>query len=368
MAASAAAWGADHAWEGVERIVAVGDVHGDYEQFAAVLRSAGVIDDDGDWTGGKTHLVQTGDVPDRGPDTRKILDLLQKLEKQAKKAKGMVHALIGNHEAMNVYGDLRYVTPEEFAAFETSKSADYREQSYKQEVDQLRATLPKQERPAFDDAHRAKWMAEHPPGYFEHRTAFQADGKYGRWIVRNDAVVRINDMLFLHGGLSPQYAAMSLGALNEAVQDPLQGKAPLAGSAAVDDDGPLWYRGMAQHPEQTERASVEAVLAAQGVNHVVIGHTFTEGAVLPRFGGKVIQIDVGLAAYYGGRQACLLVENGEMFSIHRGKRLRLPLGGDEELLRYLQEAAALDPEPSPLAPRIEQVEARLAGELEPAPN
>ena len=98
-------------WTGVDRIIAIGDVHGDYEQFVKLLRSAGLIDDNEDWAGGRTHLVQTGDVPDRGAATRKVMDLLMKLEKQANKAKGYVHALIGNHEAMNMYGDLRYVHP-----------------------------------------------------------------------------------------------------------------------------------------------------------------------------------------------------------------------------------------------------------------
>jgi len=113
---------------------------------------------------------------------------------------------------------------------------------------------------------------------------------------------------------------------------------------------------------------VATALAAHGVNHVVIGHTPTAGAVFPRFGGKVLLIDVGLAAYYGGRQACLLLENGELFAIHRGKRLRLPTGGDDEdLLRYLEQAASLDPQPSPLSSVIEQVKARIAA-LQAAPD
>ena len=70
-------------WTNVDRIVAVGDVHGDYDQLAATLKSAGLIDDQGNWTGGKTHLVQVGDVLDRGPDSRKAMDLLMRLEKQA---------------------------------------------------------------------------------------------------------------------------------------------------------------------------------------------------------------------------------------------------------------------------------------------
>ena len=97
----------EDAWTGVERVVAVGDIHGDYDQLVAVLRSASLIDEQGKWSGGKTHLVQTGDIPDRGPDTRKALDLLMRLEGEAAQAGGAVHALIGNHEAMNVYGDLR---------------------------------------------------------------------------------------------------------------------------------------------------------------------------------------------------------------------------------------------------------------------
>ena len=101
----------------VDRVVAVGDIHGDYEQFVKVLASAGLIDGNGNWTGGKTHLVQTGDILDRGPDSRAVMDLLIKLQQQAAQAGGGVHCLIGNHEAMNVYGDRRYVSPGEYAAF-----------------------------------------------------------------------------------------------------------------------------------------------------------------------------------------------------------------------------------------------------------
>ena len=119
-----------------DRIVVVGDVHGDYEQFVTLLRAAKMIDGKNRWTGGKTHLVQTGDIPDRGPGTRKAMDLLMDLEKEAKKAGGAVHALIGNHEAMNMYGDLRYTTPAEFEAFKTRDSKDVRDRYYKLELEQ----------------------------------------------------------------------------------------------------------------------------------------------------------------------------------------------------------------------------------------
>ncbi len=77
---------ADDTWNNVDRVVAVGDIHGDYEQYLAVLKSAGLVDDGGHWAGGKTHLVQTGDMLDRGPDSRPVLDSLIKLEQEAQSA------------------------------------------------------------------------------------------------------------------------------------------------------------------------------------------------------------------------------------------------------------------------------------------
>ncbi len=105
---------AQEVWQDVARIVAVGDLHGDYEQYLNVLRSNHLIDSKLKWQGGAAHLVQLGDVPDRGPDSLKIMRHLKRLQKQAKKAGGRVHALIGNHELMNIKEDLRYVHPGEF--------------------------------------------------------------------------------------------------------------------------------------------------------------------------------------------------------------------------------------------------------------
>ncbi len=107
-----AAKGIPYEWNNVPRIVAIGDIHGAYDNFVALLKNAGLVDDKLRWIGGKTHLVQTGDVLDRGPDSRKCMDLLIKLEQQAEQVGGQVHALIGNHEAMNVLGFLDYVSKE----------------------------------------------------------------------------------------------------------------------------------------------------------------------------------------------------------------------------------------------------------------
>ena len=61
----------EESWDGVARVLAVGDVHGDHGQFLAVLQAGGVVDRRGRWNGGRTHLVQTGDRIDRGADSRR---------------------------------------------------------------------------------------------------------------------------------------------------------------------------------------------------------------------------------------------------------------------------------------------------------
>ena len=349
---------AQDVWPAVERVVAVGDVHGDYEQFTRLLAEAGLINKKGKWTGGKAHLVQTGDIPDRGPHTRKIMDLMMRLEKQARKAGGRVHALIGNHETMNVYGDLRYVTPEEFAEFRTGDSERIREAFWQQHVEELkRKAAAVGEKFSVTDAEKKEWFDKHPLGYFEHRVAWGPKGKYGKWVRSHNTVIKIGETLFVHGGISPRFADWKIRDINETVRRELKDFRLLKEGITIAEDGPLWYRGLAQGDEEELAAHVDTVLANYGVKRIVIGHTPTAGAVMPRFGGKVLMIDVGLSKYYGRRRACLVIENGEPYALHRGERLELPGPSRAGLVAYLEAAAALDPQPSPLQPLIERLRA-----------
>ena len=350
-------------WSGVERIVAVGDVHGDYGQFVEVLRTAGVIDRKNKWTGGKTHLVQTGDVPHRGPDSRKAMDLLVRLEKQAKKAGGFVHALIANHEAMNVYGDLRYVHPGEYKAFRAMSSGEVRDAYYKAHVERLQSNPSPEGPPAFNASYRERWERQFPLGYFEHRRQFAPNGKYGRWIRNHNAIIKINDILFLHGGLGPDYVALTIPEINNRVRGELEEFSKLSGGIVIDPEGPLWYRGLAQHDQESEEPHLQALLNQHGARRIVMGHTIVAQAVMPRFGGRAIFIDVGMSAFYGGPAACLLIEGGQLFAMHRGKKLPLPTTDSQpDLLAYLKKAAALDPAPSPLAKTIASLAAKTAAE------
>lgn len=334
----------DDVWTGIDRVVAVGDVHGDHDQFVAVLRSAGLLDASEKWIGGKTHLVQTGDILDRGADSRKAMDFLMRLEDEARRAGGAVHCLIGNHEAMNLYGDLRYLSPGEVAAFKDADSEKARDEFFKEHRKELERALPPGKVPTFDEAYRKRWEADVPLGFAEHRRAFGPEGKYGKWIRGHNAVIQIDGTLFLHGGISPALVESSVRQINERVRAELQDFARLEGGIVQDPNGPLWYRGLATGEEVLLEKHLLKVLANYKVHRIVIGHTYTDGAVVSRFGGRVLQIDVGLSRFYDpqGRMACLVLEQGRPYALHRGKRVELPADGDRDQKRYLDETRALD--------------------------
>jgi hypothetical protein len=339
---------ADDSFNGIRRIVAVGDVHGDYDQFLVVLRAAGVIDDKLKWSGGRTHLVQTGDVLDRGPDSRKAIELLRALEGQSRRAGGRVHALIGNHEAMNVYGDLRYVSPAEYEAFRNQNSIELRNAFFQQHVEDAKKTSPDL---IADALYRKKWDEQYPLGFVEHRQHYNPKGTYGKWIRGHNVVVKINDSLFLHGGIGPKYAEMSLDDINKRAREELDDLEKIQNGMIPDPDGPLWYRGLAQGDEQALAAHVDAVLKKHEARRIVIGHTPTAGAIAPRFSGKVVLIDVGMSRVYGGPPACLLIEDGKLSALHRGTRLPLPDAGPE-MLEYLKKIVSIEPAGSPLKQRL----------------
>lgn len=339
-------------WQDVGRIVVVGDAHGDYDNFVAVLRQAGIINRRTNWNAGTTHLVQLGDVPDRGPDTHKIIQLLQKLERQAQRAGGHVHVLIGNHEAMNMFGDLRYVDPGEYSALRTRDSRRLRAEVYARDVERRKA-----EDPEFvaDAAFRAEWEQQVPLGMIEHRLAWRPGGEIGSWVLGHNAVIKINRSLFLHGGISPDVLGQGIASINAQIRAELETGVDVETALAISESGPLWYRGLAVGPEELESEHVDRILAFYDVDRIVIGHTPVVGTILPRFGGKVLVADVGLSAFYGGHQASLLLEGDRALTLQRGEPVPLP-ETEAEVLPYLQAVAALEPDLSELQELIHDLQ------------
>lgn len=338
----------EDSWQGVERIVAVGDVHGDYDNFLSLLREAELVNRRGNWIAGTTHFVQLGDIPDRGPDTAKIITLLKRLEIQAERAGGKVHVLIGNHEAMNMLGDLRYVDAGELAALRTRNSSRMRDRYYDQEVLRLQTANPEF---VADAAFREQWEKEVPLGLIEHRQAWSPTGEFGSWVLQHNAVVRINRNLFLHGGISPALLGMSITAINEQIRLELQSTLGAEPGLAEKEEGPLWYRGLVVNDEASEQAHVAQILSTYDVDRIIIGHTPGMGTVVPRFDGKVLAIDAGLSAFYGGHRAALLLENDAAITLQRGHQVSVPTTAAGLLTYYLQ-IAELEPEVPALRTKI----------------
>ncbi|MGH9862686.1 MAG: metallophosphoesterase [Candidatus Acidiferrales bacterium] len=204
-----------------KRVVAAGDVHGDFNAFVGILQQADLIDAEQHWTGGTAILVQTGDLLDRGTQGRQVMDLLMALEEQAPKDGGRVIVLLGNHEVMNLTGDLRYVPPEEYANYAEANSAERRAAAYKdyQELGRSRAQALGQQEPVFSPESEKAWMDQHPLGFLEQREAFAPEGKYGRWLRADAAVARVGTTIFLHGGISPALGNVTVEALNTRIQE-----------------------------------------------------------------------------------------------------------------------------------------------------
>ena len=344
-------------WDHVARVVVIGDLHGEYDKFHDQLSQAGLIDAKDHWSGGTTHLVQLGDVPDRAPDTRKILDLLIKLEPQAKRAGGYVHALIGNHEAMNMEGDLRYTTPGEFAAFVDRDSAGRRDTYYKAVIAAIKAHPPATGLPDFNGMYREQFETEHPLGWVEHQIAWSASGVYGKWVLTHDAMIRIDDTLYLHGGIGPEFMAWDMDTLDKAVIAALRHQPEVAGDSARpgphdilwNEQGPLWYRGMAQNDEAAESANVMAALAHFGVKRIVLGHTKRYSMVNSRFDGAVVLTDIATPEGCPDPHGFLIKEGDMLTAAHRGHRVALRTTGDGHTA-YLADIAALDQNATPGKP------------------
>jgi hypothetical protein len=364
---SATATGETWRWEGVERIVAVGDVHGAAGPMLKILRNAQVIDTHDAWSAGDAHLVFTGDLLDRGPESRLAMDILMRLEHEAAEAGGRVHVLLGNHEAMNLVGDLRYVSAAEYAAFAEEESPSDRERAYAAFRLSRGAEL---DEPALE----REFELRAPPGFVAHRRAFAPDGRYGRWLLEKPLIVVINDTAFVHGGLSPLVTELGLEGVNRELKSQLSGYAGhlatltaagvldatvnfyrhpevlealpddpdrpaeietameavlgLADAAIHDPVSPLWYRGNVGCSPLIETDKLSAALEKLDAGRVVIGHTPTPGRyILQRLDGRVVEIDTGmLTAAYGGRAHALVIEEGRLAVVDEdGVEERSPL-------------------------------------------
>ncbi|HMI41750.1 MAG TPA: metallophosphoesterase [Sphingomicrobium sp.] len=301
-----------------QRIVAIGDLHGDCSAWRDIARAAQLIDAGNRWIGGKTVLVQDGDVPDRGPDSLLIIRDLQRLKREALRAGGRVVTMVGNHEAMNVTDDLRYVHPGEYAAFVDRDSVKRRASFYDANRAIFEASARKTNPALSRDQIRDAWLKATPLGMLEHQAAWHPTGEIGKWVIGNPAVALIGDTVFVHGGISAAYSAIPIDEINRRVAAALAAREMNPESIINDSAGPLWYRGLitrakgvdegpaptgsaiATAPRPSIEAEIDMALKAYGAKRMVVAHTPILSGITVTHDGKLIRIDTGISKYYGG--------------------------------------------------------------------
>ena len=304
----------------LHRIVAVGDLHGDFAAWRAIARAAGLVDAQGRWSGGRTVLVQAGDAVDRGPDSLKIVQDLMRLQREAQRAGGQVVALVGNHEAMNMTDDLRYVSAGDYAAFADARSAERRDQVYEANKAALEAAYRAKRPEMTPDEVKQAWLAATPLGLVEHQAAWHAEGRIGRWVIGNPALVLLDGTLFVHGGLCPPYDGVPIAELNRQIAAALKAQAKAPEAIINDPAGPLWCRRLAAgdaaaaaaEPGPSVHELVDQALAATGARRIVIAHTPILSGIAVLDAGRLVRIDTGISAVFGGTPSYLEILDGEL--------------------------------------------------------
>lgn len=274
----------DQDYPQVERFIALSDIHGQYELFLELLEKHKVIDTNQNWIYGNGHLVINGDIMDRGAGVTEILWLVFKLQQQAEHKGGKLHYLIGNHELMVLDGDLRYIN-----------------EKYKVAGNLLGYTYDEQ---------------------------FSKQSLFGRWMRERPVMVKVNDILFTHAGISPDFVerGLSRSVVNKLFVDSVftQNRKEYRKSELLNfltrSNGPIWYREYFKD-EDLSNGDISRILEALGAERIVIGHT-SQKQIITLFDGRIICIDSSIK---NG-------ENGEVLIYEQGTFYRGKLDGSRELL------------------------------------
>jgi hypothetical protein len=356
------------------RLVAIGDIHGALDQLTTILRTAGLIDAESRWSGGRARLVQTGDFLDRGVPLREVMELLMRLEGEARRAGGRVEVLFGNHEGMNILRDTRDVSPQTYAAFADDDSESRRMRAFNAHAAAARRVGK--------ELNREEWFRDHPPGYVEYIEAMGPSGKYGRWLRDRKVVVKIDRSVFMHAGipldskdniddvnrmveneirafdtavstltsdgtLSPtsslqevvNAAAATLHNVSAMIKEKgelppelsqeyiarVRGPLSINQWALANPNGPLWYRGYATVGDDAQ-PQMEALLKRLGADRIATGHTpQIPGRIRSRFGNRLFLIDTGMLTTYfkGGRPSALEIVGNRVTAIYPDEREEL---------------------------------------------
>jgi hypothetical protein len=259
----------------IKKQFVLSDIEGNFSAFRKLLQANRVIDTALNWTFGDGHLVLTGDFFDRGEQVTEVLWFIYSLEVKARAAGGYIHFILGNHEIMNLSGDLRYVNPK----YTTN----------------------------------AVLMNE------KYGSLYAENTELGRWLRTKNIVERIGDVLYIHGGISPE-----LNRLGMSVKDIDRLARPYYADTTYNykdprlniifgDLGPFWYRHYYSGKTGAGEEQIDSTLSEFNVRHIATGHSIVADTVSSWYNGKLFNTDTHHA---GGKSEALLIENGRYYRVN----------------------------------------------------
>jgi len=276
----------DHEWDvqpAPSRVVAIGDLHGDVRAFGAIARACSLMDQGGSWIGGEAHLVLMGDLMG-GDDSRRLIGAVMRLEREARRAGGRVHTLIGNYDLMPARGRFGRMTRKERRAYG--------------------------------------------------KNDFRKNGPYSEWLRNRPTILRIGSTVFVHAGLGRRVLETGPGEVNAQVRAWIahyQGVGPEPPEETewtVDENyGPMWTRafkarGGKLNPGPSKK-SMREILEGLSAERMVLGHAPTGTGIVtdhPHYGESVIMVDTSISDDERGRLGALVIERGVIATVYAEDR------------------------------------------------
>ncbi len=287
-------------YPGLKRTIFIGDIHGDYRAMLRILHGLGIIDYSLNWhpKATETAVVLTGDLNDRGPHTREIMDLLMKIQPQAGLRGSRLHVIFGNHHIDLVRQGVTGTTIEEARGFQSLRGFD------------VKVWNPD----IMENPHLHKIVSA-----FSH-----PESPYARWLASHNTVIDVgHGILVVHGSLTPEMIKLGMGNLNDHIRswmryfqqksinphlEPPESLKPL--NWLLGEQGPLLNRHL--YNQVFTSNTLSKMLKDLGMSKIVIGHTPTNsGNIEFLMNGRVINVDTSITAVRGGYLTALVIEDGK---------------------------------------------------------
>ena len=255
-----------------ERIIIIGDVHGDIRRFKSVLIDSKIINDNLEWIANppNTIIVQLGDQIDSlNRNTNENWEILndyemiyftEHLNNIARVKGGFCISLIGNHELMNVIGDFSYVSQSSMNNNDNNKE-------------------------------------------IARRDLFKPKGSIGLMLGKRPLIIKIKDLLFCHAKLELEHLEIlkkynkDIFYINSIWSNYLENNKiniedkEILDKIIIGSNGILWNRN------ENKRDETEQLFKELNISYMFLGHTALDRISL--VDNQIWYCDTGLSRAFG---------------------------------------------------------------------